>query len=120
MIGLKKRNSASSLGLFFLIAVVQPACAASFDCDKARVPDEVTICRDRGLNDQDVRVAFLYDATSHFLAMGARDVARDQQKAWLAERRRCGADSACLRRAYARRLTELQRVLEKAYELGPL
>lgn len=97
-----------------------PALAASFDCARARTADERAVCADRALNDADVRVAQLYGITRHFLAMGARGAEIDAQRAWLAERRRCGARRVCLRRLYARREAELNRILERAYTLGPL
>jgi len=102
------------------LAATSSSRAASFDCGKAHLADEIAICRDPALNDQDVRVGVLFEITLHFLAMGARDEARDRQKQWLAERSRCGSDVACLRRAYDQRLGELQGVLERAYGLGPL
>jgi uncharacterized protein len=115
-------NSVISLvfGLLAALVFASTTGAASFDCSKARAPDERAICEDRELNDQDVRVAVLYQTTSHFLAMGARDEARAQQARWLAERQRCGANRACLSRVYAQRLAELEQIMDKAYALGPL
>lgn len=101
-------------------SLAAPALAASFDCARARGPDERAICADRALNDADVRLAQLFGIVRHFLAMGARGAEIDAQHAWLAERRRCGANRPCLRRLYARREAELTRILERAYTLGPL
>jgi uncharacterized protein len=101
-------------------AFASGASAASFDCRRARQPDERAICRDPGLDDQDVRVAVLYEVSSHFLAMGARGALVEEQRRWIAARRRCGADRACLRRSYATRLKQLNGILERAYALGPL
>ena len=111
---------AAALGLLISLASASSSAAASFDCSKARRADEVAICLDRTLNDQDVRMGVLFETSLHFLAMGARDEARDRQKQWLVERSRCGSDRACLGRAYDQRLRELQGVLERAYGLGPL
>ena len=101
-------------------ALYSSATAASFDCTRARAPDERAICGDRVLNDQDVRLSVIYDTILHFLGMGARDAVRERQAQWLEERRHCGADRVCLREAYAQRLRELQTILDKAYALGPL
>lgn len=101
-------------------ALYSSAAAASFDCTRVRAPDERAICGDRLLNDQDVRLSVVYDTILHFLGMGARDAVRERQVQWLEERRHCGGDRACLREAYARRLRELQTILDKAYALGPL
>lgn len=109
------------LALALAAAVLaSPALGASFDCARARASDERAVCADRALNDADVRVAQLFGIVGHFLAMGARGAEIDAQHAWLAERRRCGANRACLRRLYARREAELNRILERAYTLGPL
>lgn len=109
------------LGLVLAAAALAgPAAAASFDCANARRADERAVCADRALNDADVRVGQLYDIARHFLAMGARGAEIDAQRAWLGERRRCGASRACLKRIYARREAELTRILDRAYALGPL
>ena len=46
--------------------------AASFDCTKAKAADEIAICANRNLHDQDVTMALLYDLNKHFMAMGGR------------------------------------------------
>ena len=96
------------------------ASAASFDCNKARTPDEKAICADRALNDQDVRLAQLYDIVRHLVPMGARGAIMDEQTAWLKQRHTCGASRACIGRAYATRIAQLNRVLEtRVYPNGP-
>ena len=85
------------------------ARAASFPCERARAPDERAVCADRALNDQDVRVAVMYDFLRGLHAMGGRGAIIDDQRAWLAQRRRCGADRRCLSAAYARRVASLRR-----------
>ena len=96
-----------------------PAAAASFDCAKARKPDERAICADRALNDQDVRVDQLYDITRHLVPMGGRGAIMDEQRAWLKARQTCGANRACLARSYDQRLGELNSVMERVYSQGP-
>ena len=96
-----------------------PAAAASFDCNRARAPDERAICAYRPLNDQDVRVGQLYDITRHLVPMGGRDAIMDQQRAWLRSRATCGANRACLARSYDQRLDELNAVMERVYRRGP-
>ena len=101
------------------LALSASASAASFDCARARAPDERAICDSRALNDQDVRLGVLYEVNSRTLAMGGRGALLDGQRLWLAERRRCGADRRCLSRAYARRVGELERLLDRIYSNGP-
>ena len=96
------------------------ASAASFDCGKARAPDEKAICATLSLNDQDVRMAELYRIVRKVVPMGARGAIMDDQAVWLRDRRRCGADRACLTRSYARRIGQLNAVLEeRVYPNGP-
>lgn len=90
-----------------------PAAAASFDCTRPGLTaDEAAICRNRSLNDADVRMA----TTLHFLgglfAMGRRGAMMDDQVRWLHQRRSCKANVACLRRAYDQR----QRALQALYD----
>lgn len=95
------------------------AQAASFNCDRARSSDELTICATLKLNDQDVRLAQLYDITQHLVAMGGRGAIQDDQQVWLVKRRSCGADRTCLARIYTRRIGDLNKVLERVYQQGP-
>jgi len=102
-----------------LVFVAGAAQAASFDCNKARAPDEKAICANLALNDKDVRMAVLYDINRKTLAMGGRSALEDQQRQWLRDRRGCGAQRACLNRSYDRRLGELERSMERIYSNGP-
>lgn len=86
-----------------------PANAASFDCSRTRAPDERAICADRTLNDQDVRMATWLEVLGQVQLMGANGTMRDDQRAWLASRHRCGRDRACLARTYGRRIADLKR-----------
>ncbi|MFT4254659.1 MAG: lysozyme inhibitor LprI family protein [Caulobacter sp.] len=95
------------------------AQAASFDCAKARRPDEKAVCADQALNDKDVRMAVLYDVNKRTMGMGARGALMDGQQAWLKARADCRANRACLTRAYDRRLGELERSMERIYRAGP-
>ncbi len=101
------------------MAAALPAAAASFDCNRARAPDEKAICANRALNDQDVRVDQLYDITRHLVPMGGRGAIMDDQRAWLQARKSCGANRACLARSYDQRLGELNTVMERVYSHGP-
>lgn len=102
-----------------LIGAALPAGAASFPCDKASHPDEVAICANRALNDQDVEMATLYDTLLPLLAMGGAGATRDDQKAWLAKRQACGSDVACLSKAYADRIAALKAQFAQIAAGGP-
>jgi uncharacterized protein len=109
------------VGLAAVMAALaaSPARAASFDCGRARAPDERAICADRALNDQDVRMALLLDLSRHFVAMGRRGVLDDEQVAWLRGRRACGANRQCLTAAYAHRIERLEGVIQEVEAHGP-
>jgi uncharacterized protein len=93
--------------------------AASFDCNRARAPDEKAVCASTALNDKDVKMSVLYEVNRRTLAMGGRGALIDAQQQWLRDRRGCGANRACLNRVYDRRLGELERSMERIYRNGP-
>jgi uncharacterized protein len=96
------------------------AHAASFDCTRAAANDERTICQIRSLNDRDVRMATLYGLDIRLVPMGSRDSIKRDQAIWLAKRRTCQADIACLTKAYDRRIAALQAVIDtRVYPHGP-
>jgi uncharacterized protein len=105
--------------LALTLAVPAVVSAASFDCAKARSPDEKAICANLTLNDKDVRMSVLYDINKRTLAMGGRGALQDAQQEWLRDRRKCGANRACLNRSYDRRLDELDRSMERIYRNAP-
>ena len=107
----------TALALTF--AVPMAAQAASFDCARARSPDEKAICANVALNDKDVRMSVLYDINRRTLAMGGRGALQDSQQEWLRDRRKCGANRACLNRSYDKRLDELERSMERIYRNAP-
>jgi uncharacterized protein len=103
-----------------LLGLSGHASAASFDCGKARAPDERAICADRALNDRDVRMALLYQLDRRFLAMGGRGALMDQQQLFLRQRSACGAKTACLKTLYDRRIADLRAIIDKqVYPRGP-
>ncbi|CAN5322242.1 hypothetical protein BH10PSE4_BH10PSE4_24670 [soil metagenome] len=111
--------TALALTLVAGAAVPSMASAASFNCAKARAADEKAICGNLALNDKDVRMSVLYDINRHTLAMGGRGALEDAQRQWLRDRKTCGANRACLNRAYDRRLSDLDRSMERIYSNGP-
>lgn len=102
-----------------LACVAGSASAASFNCAKARTPDEKAICAERALNDKDVRMNELYGINKRTLAMGGRGALMDQQQEWLRGRKTCGANKACLNRSYDKRLSDLEKSMERIYQNGP-
>jgi len=101
------------------LALPAAAHAASYDCNRAKAPDEKAVCAYLPLNDKDVRMSVLYEINKRTLAMGGRGAIQDAQQRWRRDRRSCGANRACLNRAYDRRLGELERSLDRIYRNGP-
>ena len=96
-----------------------PADAASFDCRKASNADEAAICDSRELSELDVKMATLYDTIIKLVGMGVRGAMQDQQRAWLHERERCGADRGCIRRLYDVRIRALEAEVARIAKGGP-
>jgi len=102
-----------------LLLCAMPADAASFDCAKAKAPDEKTICATRALNDADVKMTTLLDVDAHLMAMGGRSDMQDAQRVWLRRRQACKGDVKCLTKAYADRLADLQAAFDGIASQGP-
>ncbi|MDI1283314.1 MAG: DUF3298 domain-containing protein [Reyranella sp.] len=106
-----------------LLAVVEAAPAQaqsgpSFDCAKASIPVERTICKSAELAKADRNVASVYAALASKLSGGAKDhLVKDQQR-WIGNRNRAciGEDAAeCLKSRYENRLALLKEFGTGAY-----
>jgi len=80
--------------------------ASSFDCAKAVSKTEKAVCSDAQISALDDKLATLWRSTLTKVA-NARMLKADQRQ-WLKRRNACGDSTACLRRAYLMRLTELE------------
>lgn len=85
--------------------------AASFDCAKARVPLEKTICTDTQLNKVDGKMGSLYLQLRHSLGKNAATQLQEEQRAWLKQRTKiCSpTDTSCLLNLYDGRVSTLKR-----------
>lgn len=81
------------------------AHAAGFDCQRAQSKAEKIICADGGLSRLDDQLGAVYAQVQN--AAGDGKAEKAMQLAWLRTRNAC-ADAACLARAYATRIAELQ------------
>ena len=96
-----------------------PAAAASFDCAGARAADERAVCASRNLSEMDVEMAVRFETLAGLAAMGTRGEMADAQRAFLASRRRCGGETACLGALYRGRITVLKNQYEALKQRGP-
>lgn len=94
--------------------------AASFPCQAAQLPTELQICKERTLNDADVKLATTYQIILHALPMGGRDAEKGKQGQWLKQRNRCGANTVCIKKTYIQRQQQLDQLLQdRVLSQGP-
>src|SRR5580704_2475236 len=86
-----------------------PAQAASFDCAKARSPDERAVCASRSLSEMDVEMAVRFETLAGLVAMGTRGDMGDEQKTFLSQRHQCSANKDCLTALYQARIAKIGR-----------
>jgi uncharacterized protein len=92
-----------------------PAAAASFDCARARTPDELAICRTPALSNLDSEMGGLWYAFSRVpMFMGARGARGDEEEEFLAHRRGCGGNVECLTGVYRARIRELHSDIDQS------
>lgn len=112
------RRFALSLAAFGgALFLATPASAASFDCARARTADEVTVCRSPALSALDSEMGGLWYAYSRVpMLMGGNGNRGEEARAFLARRRACGRDAACLARIYRARIAELHQGIDSAMQ----
>ncbi len=87
------------------------AGAPSFDCTKARTPDEKAICADPALSALDAQLGVIYRRTMQRSNPGEAAALRATQLRWIQDRSRdCSADRACLQASLSARLGQLDSV----------
>lgn len=88
------------------MVLVATACfATSFDCSKASLPAEVTICKNAEISGLDEEMVNAYSTA---IKKGDDQKLKASQRAWLKERNSCGFDSLCLKKIYLARISELK------------
>ncbi|ELW87078.1 hypothetical protein ACBK50_3260 [Acinetobacter baumannii] len=107
-----KRKFAMGLALFSGLAFTHSLQAASFSCNAAKTKTELSICKNRSLNDADVKMATTYQIVLHALPMGGRDNQKDTQQQWLKKRNACVANVSCISKAYQQRQKQLDTILQ--------
>jgi len=92
---------------------------APINCAKAASAAERTVCRNYALGQAEARMATLYGIDMSLVAMGQRGDIGDAQKQWLKARQACGANVACLTKAYSSRIDALNKVIDGIASHGP-
>jgi uncharacterized protein len=94
------------VSLFALLAAGGGAQAASFDCAKAATATEKLICGNARISGLDEHLGRYYGAARAELGRGGACLVPTQRE-WLRNVRNACKDTACLERAYLKRLAEL-------------
>lgn len=109
----------SLAGLGFATALAgagTPVAAASFDCSRARAPDEEAVCRNSTLSALDSEMGGLWYAYSRTpMLMGGNSARRDEAQDFLDRRRACGRRVA-IESAYRARITTLKFGINRAMD----
>ena len=80
----------------------------SFDCSKARKPDEMAVCSDAALAAKDVRLSEVFGQYRAQLAPDAQKQLLKNQATWMSQRGQCGSDIPCVGRAYDERIRQIE------------
>jgi uncharacterized protein YecT (DUF1311 family) len=82
----------------------------SYDCKRAATPTELAMCKDRDLWAKDRAIDAIYFWIREGVDAPTRQQVLAVQRAWLADRNSCGADTSCLHEVYDRRLADLKMI----------
>ena len=110
--------SLAGIGLAATLALLEaPAEAASFDCSRARSPDEHAVCGNPVLSALDSEMGGLWYAYSRVpMLMGGNAARRDEAQAFLERRRACGRRAGCIESVYRARIAALKQGIDSAME----
>jgi uncharacterized protein len=105
------------LAIVTLSVAYTAAYGASFDCAKAKAPDEIAICTRPDLSALDSEMGGLWFAYKQVpMLMGSNGARHDDAVEFMKARTACGADVDCLRRIYVARIKVLQVALTAAFK----
>lgn len=86
--------------------------AASFNCQRASLPSEITICRYNNLGNLDENLAAKYSRLKRLASWQTWQTVRAEQRRWIRARNRCGYDDVCLTSQYRSRVRQLRHWLQ--------
>lgn len=89
------------------------AFAASFDCGKARTPDETAVCADSRLSALDEQFGHVFATAMKQPEAETRHQVRTVARDFLADRRKCGAESRCIVVSYLNALGFFRQFADK-------
>lgn len=80
--------------------------AASFDCSKASIPFEFTVCENQTLSSLDDKMSATYMAARRNSPNNLTQL-RSDQLTWIVNARTCGSNVSCIENSYKKRISEL-------------
>ena len=91
------------------LSALAPQLALAIDCQEASTASEKAVCGNQHLLALDRRLNAEYARVRAGSSSDERQQLLAQQKGWLAQKDKCGADEACLKKTLETRLAELTR-----------
>ncbi|HVZ04642.1 hypothetical protein [Hyphomicrobium sp.] len=109
--------SAAALAALGLLALqAGEASAQEFDCRKAELASERTICRNDVLAALDEKASNLYgELKQSYRSTSQRDRLKRYQRQFLDARDDCGHDTECIKGAYLDQISVLEAQLDRRY-----
>jgi uncharacterized protein len=90
-----------------LVLLCSPAQSQAFNCNFAKTPDEITICRDDSLKALDEEMSDLYFSVRRQMNEEGQGSMNRLQKQFLTDRGFCGTDGNCIAEAYEKQKVEI-------------
>jgi uncharacterized protein len=90
-----------------VVAMSGQVWAQAFNCDFAKQPDEITICRDASLGALDEQMSDHFYKIRQQLPPAGLKALKSGQKDFMSRRNFCGTDSECIVGIYAERIETL-------------
>ena len=81
--------------------------APSFTCKESKSASELIVCQNQELAVLDIKLNAAYGGVQSRMNAAELKLLRDQQRVWVKERDKCGADVGCIKTLYVARLEQL-------------
>jgi uncharacterized protein len=81
--------------------------APAYTCKDSKSASELVICQNQELAVLDIRLNATYSGVQSRMNAADLKTLRDQQRIWVKERDKCGADAGCIKTLYLSRLQQL-------------
>jgi uncharacterized protein YecT (DUF1311 family) len=78
-----------------------------YTCKDSKSAAELVVCQNQDLIVLDIKLNATYSGVQSRMTVAELKTLRDQQRIWVKERDRCGADAGCIRKLYLARLQQL-------------